>query len=1109
MGDLGQAWVGISPDAANFGPKAAAAIKAGLAGVNTNIPLTIDQAKLNASLAQAAGKLGTLQVSTKALQSQLGSLRANVDTTAAEAKVAALQVRANSLQKSLDSAGPNTDLTRYEAQLLAIQAAEEKLASSTDDAGDEIAKVNIVSGNWFRTLTNIGGIGIPLFAGALGDLIPALEETDSGIVKLAGHLVNQTSGWHLMTEAVVESLALYGPAAIAITAFGLAATPTVIALGKQLQNMNTAATATGGSFKSLATSGESVTAAVRPSVMEAFGIALNTIHNSSGTLAPVLSSLGGAFDQLAAKVSVALSSAGGGKFFQQASQDALGLVQSFTSVGEILGSLGKAVPGYAEVLLSFGNAGLRAGADVVAAIEGVLAVFLKLHGAILYGGLAGTLGAKLFSGLVSGATAATEAVAGLAAKFLASDSAIVESLGNVLLGLDSLSAGPVIAGFGLIAGALAAVVLYMKAGTTAAQNFNSTIQQTVQNASALNLQSTISAGLAETYVQMATAAKGVATAQSQVASTSGNVQQRLTGMNTGVLAATQVLGSYKAGAAQLTSQQQALNSNLQELADTFHTSIPAALGLANGAQVTSNQLTATGASNTQTLNAQVAGYVSELGALTAGTGTLNNALNALNVTQSSQVSDIQKVTQAYSSYIGIVTGGDSAFTTFEQGQSTLSDELNAGSAAGVKLTTTSGKLTEVQKLLGTSMEGTSTSALAARQAFDSQITAATTLYGNLAQMAAVSGNTATAQTALASAGKDLVAQLLPMAKGSSEATAEVSALAQIVGGPATDSYQALQKWVGSTKNAEGDLDNQQTILTLSSSNLTKAAQNLATALSGAVTAGEAAAAAKAANLSQIQDSLAAAVENSDGKLTSTAETLAGEYYSALVKAGTSTTDAKDDVDAYLKSLGATPATVAAVNSSIAGLDKALDSIPKYIPISIVETVSAVAVKGTTTNILGEVTTKSASGGIPFPAYAGGGGYTVPGGIHGRDSQVALLAPGELVIPSSHAPKFRDVARKASVPGFASGGTAPAQPTFGSYGYQSPVSYASSMDAPTSYAPASATTGNQGLPPGTTYQAAQQIQLLQGIYKLLQQQPNALSQALSGSAARGLHRAVSG
>jgi hypothetical protein len=1018
--DLATAWVGLAPDGSTFGPKAKAQITAALKGINAQVPLSIDQSKLTASLAAAGTKITALSATTGALADRLGAMRAQVDTTAAEAKIVALQARAASLQKTLAAAGPNANTLALESQLLNLTAAADKAAAAAQTTGRAVNDVNIVSGNWFRTLTNIGGVGIPLFSGALGAMIPALEESDSGIVKLAGHLVNVTSGWHLMTEAVIETAAIWIPATIAVTAFGLAAAPTVMAVTKQLQNMNTASTATGLSFQSLATSGASVTQAVKPSVLEAFGIGLNVIKNSSGGLSGVLATLGQGFDVFVAKAANAFGSGGSGGFMKQGSADALALTQSFADLGDIFATVMKAVPGYAGILLGFGNDMLGMGADVTKAIEPVLAEFLKLHGAVLYGGLFGTAAAFGISKLIPAAISVAGAVSNMAASVLGDENLISRGAGGVVVALEDMSVGPVIAGVGLLAGAIAAVVLYLKASKSAAQDFNSTIQSTLSGTPAVNLPQALAASLAQSNEKVAASSAAVTTALAAQHGATGEVTEDTGKMNSvvkvvpaGLLAAASANATYNAGQQLLSQQSKNLNLNLGAIAATTGTTLPQALALASGAQVTSNQLLASGGDNWAVISTMVAGYVSQLKVMTPGVGALNQALNALNVTQSAQVADAQKVAQAYSSFIGIVTGGDSAFVTFEQGQQTLSDAMAGGSAAGTTLSVTVGKLTEKYPLLGTALNGTTTSALAARGAFDQQVTAATTLYGNLQDMAVVSGSTSQAQDALAKSGKDLVAQLLPMAAGSKTATAEVFALAQIAGYGGTDSFQSLAKWVGNTKGAEGDLNTQTTILTLSSANLTQASKNLTAAMTTMVNNGEAAAIAKGLNLQQIQDNLAASVENANGKVTAAGLTLAGQYYQALVKSGDSTDTAKGKVDAFLLKLGATPGVVDTVNTALAKL-------PTQVTVNVATNVSGsgtvkalegIAAPGSTIsqNLLGEITFSKAGG-------------TVTGhGPSGQDSKLIMAAPGELIIPTSHAALFGDAARRASVPGFAAGG----------------------------------------------------------------------------------------
>ena len=88
-------------------------------------------------------------------------------------------------------------------------------------------------------------------------------------------------------------------------------------------------------------------------------------------------------------------------------------------------------------------------------------------------------------------------------------------------------------------------------------------------------------------------------------------------------------------------------------------------------------------------------------------------------------------------------------------------------------------------------------ALGARQAFDSQITAAGQLYGNLQTLAAASGNTGKAQGEVAKSAKDMVAQLIPQARTSKEAAAELYAFAQVAGHHATErgGIKALGEWL--------------------------------------------------------------------------------------------------------------------------------------------------------------------------------------------------------------------------------------------------------------------------------------------------------------------------
>jgi hypothetical protein len=967
------------------------------------LDININEADLTAKLAAIQGLTETIPVKFAVDDASLAKATAfqgassdnisdNVGVTGTAAAEAALTAMDEKIKKVA------ADFALLSA---ASDASSGSLISAASGAGDEISRVSIISGNWFRTLMNIGGTAIPLFGGALGMALPALHDSDNGMVKLAGHLINATNGWHLMTEAVVESLAIWVPATIAAAAFGLTAAPTVEMVGKQLQNMNVAATGTGQAFKSLATQGQSLSSAVRPSVLETFGIALNAIQTHSGELGPDLAKLGGAFDQLAAKAAIAFSSSAGGNFINQASDDLLKLIDSFEAVGSILGSLMRAVPGYAEVLLNFGDAGLHAGAAVVSGIEPVLAAFLKLHGAILYGGLTGTIGAKLFSGLVDGAASASLSIATFAEKFLGSENKISAGALNVGGALEEIGTGPVIAGVGLMIGALTAVVLYLKASKTAADDFNSSIQKTVQNASLAQLESSLSSGVAQTYAKITAAASDVSTAQSKVASTSGTVEFRLDGMNQGVQAATQSLGTYKGGLSQLNAQQENVNVNLGALAATYGTTIPGALALASGAQITSNQLLGSGADNWMTINTMVSGYAKELQVMTPGVGALNQALNALNVTQAAQVTDAQKLAQAYSAWLGIVTGGDSSFATFEQGLTELSSSLASTGGAGATLTIKVGNLKDKFAAVGAAMNGTSTASLAARQAFDQQITSAVTLYGNLQTMAAASGNTATAQDALAKAGKDVVAQMLPLAAGSKEATAEVFALAQIAGFQGVDSFTALTKWVGNTQGAETDLDKQQATLTLSTANLTQAAKNLSAAMSSQLNQAMAQVTLTSTGGLKPMQNLYTAIKQTGLNSLST-KSAAVSLGAQFVTLTGSTSKAHDEFDAFATgSLGLTKKQADTLwQTSLPKLQGAINAL-KGKTVSVGVTATAQGTLDAISHLPGENPETSS---LVFIGKAAGGYMSGPGGPRG-DKIPAMLSDGEYVVQADAVNKY--------------------------------------------------------------------------------------------------------
>ena len=296
-------------------------------------------------------------------------------------------------------------------------------------------------------------------------------------------------------------------------------------------------------------------------------------------------------------------------------------------------------------------------------------------------------------------------------------------------------------------------------------------------------------------------------------------------------------------------------------------------------------------------------------------GAAGAQLNALNISTGTTTKNIQTLVSAEQGWITMITGGQSAFTSFEQGFSGLNSAMGKTAATAPTVSVTTGKLRQTFTALGGTMQGTSASSLAVQQAFDQQLSAGVTLFGNLQMLAGASGNTSKAQAELAKSGKDIIAQMLPFAAGSKQATAEVSALAQLMGGPATDNFKVLAKWVGNTKGAEADLNNQQAKLTISSANLTTAAKNLGNALLTDVTDMEANKTATA-TFSGAVNGLFTAFQKGHGAVTQMAVSMAGAYMNAMKNAGVGTQQATQFLNAYLKQLGYSPAAIASIDAQL-------------------------------------------------------------------------------------------------------------------------------------------------------------------------------------------------
>lgn len=299
----------------------------------------------------------------------------------------------------------------------------------------------------------------------------------------------------------------------------------------------------------------------------------------------------------------------------------------------------------------------------------------------------------------------------------------------------------------------------------------------------------------------------------------------------GLLSAAESVTSTKA----LTQNQQQLfneSNNVvagaESISQTYGVSFSAALGIADlaGVKLATTQVTL--GVNANKAGIQIESLIQGFDSLGQSGNTLANSMNAINVEAGIQSSQISKVNTAWDQFISMATSLTSGFSQLNLD---LEQMGNVAAVTGSKITAFSTSATAGITLsvsqIAASLNTFSGSSAQTWQAFDQSITGANTFIDSLR-----TGMTAGVVTSgdYTKGVADIVAELIPYAAQSKTAAAEVSALAQEAGGPATDSISALKSWVdkagGSTSNMSGLVDT----LTQKLTNVTSVAKTFADTL---------------------------------------------------------------------------------------------------------------------------------------------------------------------------------------------------------------------------------------------------------------------------------------
>src|ERR1039457_2521310 len=768
--------------------------------------------QISPEMQKAYAELDDLTARLDVLGRKQYTAKIEADTAAATARIAEL----NALLDRLEARDTEVRV-KASADLLAAQAALARLTLQLADVQAEAdktgAKFTVLQGILAGTTSAITGTGngwglltrqITLFGGALAS---------TGV-----HLLTSVAVWHVLVDWVIEFAAVLIPATLALGAFGVAAAGTVEAIANHLKAINTVATATGQSIAPLTGQFQNLQNAVKPQVYQLYGDALTIISGKSGALTKVVTATGSALDQLGARFTVAVTSGNGfGGIMASGAQDVLKLGTVIGNLGGTLGNLLKAMPGYAEIFLNLWVAFSR-GLEVLTAVTiPILNVGLALHGLIIYAGLAVTgimLLASPLKSLVIWAGTGIITMVRLGAAMIAL-AASGDVLGAAMLFVNA-TGGPVVGALAPVA-ALPVLVFWMASTKSATVQLPDSLDKTIQQAPTVSAAIAAMAVAHKTLAQTLTAAEvalngsiltttrdGSAAHQMVVATQeqTGVTEYGITGYNRygvaiyGVTAAyqhaSQAVADAKAGLQKFSAEQATSATRLNYLSKTYG-STTTALEMLNAAGITGAQWQNASASEWEQIKAAVASTALAYSDMSIQSGILGNATAVLLQQTSDQYKAMQNVNSAWDTFIGNVTKSQGSFDTFALGMVTLRQNFTKANEAASSTTHTLGGIKVASSLAGAAMDGLSQASLTLNQAFGTQVTNATAMIDTW-RTAGIANNLFTRGV------KDTIAPLTHYARGSTQATAQLVALAEEAGYNGPASMKALVKWLGNTSN---------------------------------------------------------------------------------------------------------------------------------------------------------------------------------------------------------------------------------------------------------------------------------------------------------------------
>lgn len=780
----------------------------------------------------------------------------------------------------------------------------------------------------WRTLT----AHVELFGGAL-----TAVGVPSGLAE-AGVL-------HILIDSLIEISAVLVPAAVAFTAFGVAALPVLETTAQRMIALSNVSHGLGQEIYPLSGNFSKMAQAVQPEVYTLFGDALAVAGRSAGTFGKLAVQAGQGVESLSARTAVALTSQGTGAFLASAVDDMVKIGDVFENIFGTFGNILKVMPGYAEDLLSVA-------VDVSGGIEKItssglgswlIGAGLAFHGAILWLGLGAT-----------GAVAFGNALIGLAAKFgLAEEGALafdavqfgtgikmmIPALADLVTDLGLFAGATVIAAdasdlfdasllalgavnplvwVGAGVAAVAGLVYWMSKATSATSMYDAAVKASLSGTPITQLDVAITTQQAVTIGRLDDATAKLGSTNKGASTSAADLAEAMTGH----------MPAYQQQAAVVKGYQQEL-STLNTYQGNFNTLLKAAGGnMAAFSQVgiTSTQVIGANKQQMAEMVLELQGANDAFKALSLSSNESSAAINAeSSIYNTSVIPSLQALGKAESNVIDTIVGGEDSLATYKQ-----------------YLVGTSG----AAKDAGDNFNGMSKSAITLSGDFYGQlIPAAEQLINSLqAQSIGVGDLTKVVATE--------VSQMSAFANGNAAAKSVLVDLVNNALGPGTVSLQSLNGWVSKNSTTMSGFDS---IVAKS----TIAAGGLANVL---------------------QQDVSAAFAKELLQLTG-ANSALKTYTQDIINNSTETDKGSSDRAALIADLVKAGLTAKQAATYVDGLSKSVGKIPKNAPSNIAVT-AAGAWSIRETDLPG-----------------GAAGMVIQGGQHGKDSVHVMGMPGELMIPT--------------------------------------------------------------------------------------------------------------